>query len=258
MIDAISAGGDRRSKACFSAIIYGPPGSSKTTIARRVASDLKWPLIELGMRDFLSDGLEQIENRADQIFGLLYLVRDVVVLFDELEELIRAREIGGDRNARLATTAMLPRLQKLRDSQRVVFIFATNYIEKIDMAILRTGRFDIIKYLPLPTTAEKAEALKSHAERIFKARSASTLGRELQVRSADPAWIERCTNYMSYGDVKYMIGRLERMEEADGLVSSAEVDLVFNDFAPLPGLTEMVADCAGREIFDRPRRPSRS
>src|ERR1022692_4074059 len=67
-----------------------PPGTSKTTFARAVATQLGWPYIEINPSHFLSNGLEQIYVRTDEIFRDLMDLSGVVVLFDEMDALVES------------------------------------------------------------------------------------------------------------------------------------------------------------------------
>jgi hypothetical protein len=75
-----------------SMIFSGPPGTSKTTLAKAIARELGWPLIGLTPSDFLARGEENIEARAREIFQWLGLGQRVVYLFDEVDELLLSRE----------------------------------------------------------------------------------------------------------------------------------------------------------------------
>jgi ATPase family protein associated with various cellular activities (AAA) len=145
----------KRSIASYSMVLYGPPGTSKTTIAKRIAQSLGWPLKQFGTGSFLQKGRTGIDQAAAEIFEALRYLRDVVVLFDEVEELVGEREEQASMESRLLTTAMLPRLQDLRDRREIVFILATNRVERIDAAIRRLGRFDIVRCVLPPSPPEQ-------------------------------------------------------------------------------------------------------
>lgn len=138
-----------------SAILFGPPGTGKSSYVRALAQYLGWPLVVLDPSDFASDGLSLMPTTISKIFADLREGRDIVIFLDEMEELMRDRR--SDRSnpgdvtfeQRLLTTALLPKLQDLHDQSRSLFFVATNHYDKIDEAARRFGRFDLtIEVLP--------------------------------------------------------------------------------------------------------------
>ena len=188
--------------ACYSMILYGPPGTAKTTVARKLAQDLGWPLLVIGQSDFLRRGIDHIDAEADRIFKLASYLKRVVVLFDEVEEIVADRS-NSDKLSRLLTTSMLPRIHHLRDRKRVVFIFATNYVESIDRAAARLGRFDIIRCVMPPTEDER----RSIIERELSQRGASKSVKEAFRR----ARVVEETEYFSYGELAALVQSVMRV-----------------------------------------------
>jgi ATP-dependent 26S proteasome regulatory subunit len=73
-------------------------------------------------------------------------LRDAVVLFDEIDEMLRDRQgdqpQGGVAMLRFIVPGMLPKLQSLKqygEKNRLIFIVSTNYVDRLDAAITRTG-----------------------------------------------------------------------------------------------------------------------
>jgi hypothetical protein len=166
MFDAFIAprrrGGDL-SAAAWSAILFGPPGTAKTTLAIHLAGALRWPLLTLSTSDFLALGVDRMAHQARLIFHKLNQLSDTVVLIDEVEEFVRKRAGGqtpSDIRNRLITTAMLTLLQELRDRERVILLLATNHVEEFDPAIRRPGRFDLVVNVAPPSAAAKREMLQ--------------------------------------------------------------------------------------------------
>lgn len=150
-----------------SAILYGPPGTSKTELARIVAETLGWPLLRLDPSHLTRRGLDQVHEEANHLFWMLQQCERVVILLDEFDELMRDRE-DGELETRFLTTAMLPKLTTLSDARRVVYLVATNHLERFDAAIRRPGRFD--RVIPvMPPTIEAKRSHWSNLDRALKA-----------------------------------------------------------------------------------------
>ena len=86
---------------------------------------------------------------------MLSAAEQLVVLFDEFDEMVRNRADSGEILSRFLTTAMLPKLAKINKERRILFIVATNYINSFDVAISRPGRFDLVLQMMPPLAREK-------------------------------------------------------------------------------------------------------
>lgn len=130
----------------FSFLFYGPPGVSKSTLARAIAKARNRRLVELTPSDFISGGEAEIEARAKNVFDALMCLEGVIVFFDEIDQLILDRDskaYGKQGDIfKFMTPSMLSKLQDLRSYRPVSFIIATNYADHIDRAIKREGRID--------------------------------------------------------------------------------------------------------------------
>ncbi|MDX6444657.1 MAG: hypothetical protein QOH71_1731 [Blastocatellia bacterium] len=127
-----------------SVLLFGPPGTSKTSLMEALANRLRWEFLQISPADFLSAGGDQVEARASLIFEILKRAKNLVVLFDEVDEFLIDREASGRMEGifRFMTTSMLPKLQSLRSKRTLIFGIATNYKERLDKAITRLGRVD--------------------------------------------------------------------------------------------------------------------
>ena len=132
----------------YSAILSGPPGTAKTTLARRIAGELQWPLIVLTPSDFLAAGEGEVEARAKMIFDSLSEGSRLVYFFDEIDELILDRGAQKEQHRSVfsfLTPSFLTKLQDLHDAAEVksfIFLICTNYLDRIDSAAKRRGRID--------------------------------------------------------------------------------------------------------------------
>jgi hypothetical protein len=130
-----------------SAILFGPPGTGKTTLVEALAKSSNVPLVVLTPSDILLSGEEKIESRAKYIFEALSMITSAVILFDEFEPILFDREETGTPQSiyQFLTPGMLPKLKKLNENaekQKFVYVLSTNLIGSLDAAAIREGRFD--------------------------------------------------------------------------------------------------------------------
>jgi hypothetical protein len=139
-----------------SAIFFGPPGTSKTDLSRKIADFLGWPLLQIDPSHLLRSGMDAIQAEANSIFRMLEQAEGVLVLFDEFDELVLERgSPKAEAFSRFLTTAMLPKLANIYKGGTIAFIIATNNIDDFDIAIRRQGRFDHLVQVMPPTYEAK-------------------------------------------------------------------------------------------------------
>jgi hypothetical protein len=140
-------------KKSYSMLLYGPPGTGKTTLAENLAKFLRFRIINISVSDFISAGSGEIEARAKAIFDVLNSQSNCVVLLDEIDQLVLDRDSARYSQQQdvfqFMTPGMLTKLNDLRAGERIIFVIATNYENRIDSAIKRAGRIDR-QYLVLP------------------------------------------------------------------------------------------------------------
>lgn len=125
-----------------SMMLFGPPGTGKSKFSKALAKELKWNYVEITPGIFLSEGQDKIISNANEIFKRLMRLKKTVVFFDEVDQLVENRE-KNDKNTWIVTS-LLPKFSDLRKQKDIIFVLATNHIEKVDKAIIRRGRIDLI------------------------------------------------------------------------------------------------------------------
>lgn len=132
----------------YSAVLYGPPQTGKTTLAEALAASSGVPLVRLSPFDLMREPEESAESRGRVIFDALAMLTNAVIIFDEFEPVLQGREENHEPSGEFLflLTGLLPKLVQLHNaaqSQALVFFLATNYINRIDSAAVRRGRFDL-------------------------------------------------------------------------------------------------------------------
>ncbi len=166
ILDASNA---RPAKDRCAGILYGPPGTRKTSLVDRVAEALRWPRVTVPGSVILSAGWNGLEARATEVFRQLKLLTNCVIFFDEYEEFFRTRgdekekalpapaHVDNRSIAAFMTSGMLPRLQDLHDEQRCLVFLATNFESVLDKAVKRIGRFDFTLTIDHPKPSRVLE-----------------------------------------------------------------------------------------------------
>jgi transitional endoplasmic reticulum ATPase len=138
-------------------ILFGPPGTGKTSFAKAVASRLGWPFVELFPSRLASSAAGGLAASLRETFAELTELDEVVLFIDEVEEIAGARTGSADSTAHGVTNELLKLIPAFREHDRRLLVCATNSVRSLDSAFLRPGRFDyIIPIVPPDAPARRA------------------------------------------------------------------------------------------------------
>uniref|UniRef100_UPI0037E976B7 ATPase family gene 2 protein homolog A n=1 Tax=Semicossyphus pulcher TaxID=241346 RepID=UPI0037E976B7 len=140
-------------------LLYGPPGCSKTMIAKALANESGLNFLAIKGPELLSKYVGESERAVREVFRKARAVAPSIVFFDEIDALASERGSSsgsggvGDRVLAQLLTEM-DGIEQLRD---VTVLAATNRPDMIDKALMRPGRLDRIVYVPLPDVPTRHE-----------------------------------------------------------------------------------------------------
>ena len=135
-----------------SAIFYGPPGTGKTMLANAFAASAGIPLITTSYSDCQRHG-----HQGDMLAALATAFEraaqqaPAVLFIDEIDSFSdRSSKRLNDGYLRGVVNGLLEQINQAAEVEGVILLAATNHLDIVDPAVLRSGRFDLKVEIPLP------------------------------------------------------------------------------------------------------------
>jgi transitional endoplasmic reticulum ATPase len=136
-------------------VLFGPPGTGKTTFAKAIASRLEWPFVEVFPSRLAADPAG-LAGALRETFEKISELERAVVFIDEVEEIASHRQGDPPSPTQGVTNELLKIIPTFRDQSDRLLICATNFIRALDSAFLRHGRFDYVIPIGLPDADARA------------------------------------------------------------------------------------------------------
>jgi transitional endoplasmic reticulum ATPase len=130
-------------------VLFGPPGTGKTTFAKAIASRLEWSFVEV-FPSRLASHPGGLAGALRETFTKISELEHAVVFIDEVEEIASHRQGEPPSPTQGVTNELLKIIPAFREQPGRLLICATNFIRALDAAFLRHGRFDYVIPIGLP------------------------------------------------------------------------------------------------------------
>ncbi|KAI4140934.1 MAG: hypothetical protein L6R39_005594 [Caloplaca ligustica] len=139
-------------------LLYGPPGCSKTLIAKALATETQVNFIAVKGAEVLSMYVGESERAVREVFRKARLASPSIIFFDEIDAIGASREQSPQGGVHVLTT-ILNELDGIEALEGVFVLAATNSPDILDPALLRPGRLDSAIYIGLPDFDTRLEIL---------------------------------------------------------------------------------------------------
>lgn len=137
-------------------LLFGPPGTGKTTMARIIANETKMKLIVVNASSFLNMYVGESEKNLVRVFQQARDKAPCIICFDEIESFLMDRSKAERSYETSIVSTFLAQMDGYVDLQDVLVVATTNNPTLIDPAALRPGRFDKLIYVGVPDEAARA------------------------------------------------------------------------------------------------------
>lgn len=149
-------------------LFTGPSGTGKTAMARALSGEKQVPLIAIDGPQLYSKWLGESERALREVFKKARRATPCILFFDTIDALapkFGADQFGTDVYQRILSQ-LLREIDNLRDVKGVILLAATNRPERVEPALLRSGRFDYVLPFAKPDASDRAAIFRLCCRRV--------------------------------------------------------------------------------------------
>jgi transitional endoplasmic reticulum ATPase len=149
-------------------LLVGPSGCGKTAMARALSGEKQLPLITIDGPQLYSKWLGESEKALREVFKKARRAAPCLLFFDTIDAIapkLGAEQFGGDVYQRMLSQ-LCREIDNLRDIKGVILVAATNRPERVDPALLRSGRFDYVVAFSKPNVADREAIIRLCCRRM--------------------------------------------------------------------------------------------
>lgn len=140
-------------------LLYGPPGSGKSSFITALAGQLEYSICVMNLSDrgLTDDRLNHLMNVTPQ---------QTIVLLEDIDACFVSRERTNENPAaydglnRVTLSGLLNMLDGVASSEARILFMTTNYIDRLDPALIRPGRVDVKEYIGPASNFQLAEIFR--------------------------------------------------------------------------------------------------
>jgi cell division protease FtsH len=219
-------------------IFWGPPGTGKTLFAKAMATALGAAVTIVSGPELKSKWVGESEENLRQVFMRARQAAPAIIVFDELDSFATARgTYQGSGVEHSMVNQLLTEMDGFRKDELVFVVGTTNFVESLDPALLRPGRFEFHLHIPYPGADDRRAILGIYDEK---------LGLQLSPRALEYA-VKRTSDLVEGQNSRYSgdhlqalcraLARMRLREKRTGPLEIDDVEKALSSWAERPNLT---------------------
>ncbi|XP_057503383.1 calmodulin-interacting protein 111 isoform X2 [Actinidia eriantha] len=143
-------------------LLHGPPGTGKTSLAKKCAYDTGVNLFTVNGPELVSQYYGESEKALHEVFDSASRATPAVVFIDELDAIAPARRDGGEELSQRMVATLLNLMDGICRTDGLLVIAATNRPDSIEPALRRPGRLDREIEIGVPSPKQRYDILLAH------------------------------------------------------------------------------------------------
>ena len=148
-------------------IFHGPPGTGKTYFAKAMATAMDATVIIVSGPELKSKWVGESEENLRRVFRQARRAAPAVIVFDEIDAFAHARgTYQGSGVEHSVVNQLLTEMDGFRGSESVFVVGTTNFLESLDGALLRPGRFEFLIEIPAPGVQDRREIVAIYDRKL--------------------------------------------------------------------------------------------
>jgi ATP-dependent metalloprotease len=186
-------------------LLTGPPGTGKTLLAKAIAGEANVPFFYASGSQFEEVYVGLGAKRIRELFEAAKKKKVAIIFIDEIDAVGGTRKLKDQSALKMTLNELLVQMDGFEANDGIIVIGATNFVESLDTALLRPGRFDKHVTVPLPDVGGRKAILEMYAARTRMA------------TDVDLNVLARGTTGMSGADLYNLINQAAVKASVDGL-----------------------------------------
>eukprot|EP00527_Entomoneis_sp_CCMP2396_P000240 CAMPEP_0198137096 /NCGR_PEP_ID=MMETSP1443-20131203/648_1 /TAXON_ID=186043 /ORGANISM="Entomoneis sp., Strain CCMP2396" /LENGTH=770 /DNA_ID=CAMNT_0043798427 /DNA_START=56 /DNA_END=2368 /DNA_ORIENTATION=- len=186
-------------------LLTGPPGTGKTLLAKAIAGEANVPFFFASGSQFEEVYVGLGAKRIRELFEAAKKKKTAIIFIDEIDAVGGTRKLKDQSALKMTLNELLVQMDGFDANDGIIVIGATNFVESLDEALMRPGRFDKHVTVPLPDVGGRKSILEMYSK---KTRLADDV--DLNV-------LARGTVGMSGADLSNLINQAALKASVDGL-----------------------------------------